>query len=182
MLPKRGILSAMRLWLQLALWTDADSIDAVLGPILMFLIACGIAWYAYRRWRVTYGATRWTLTEATIQSEYACNPVSPGLAAAVGGAAGRVVASNTWNAVLQYSYQVDGESYPGFLMLNMGFNSSQDASAAARPWLLKRISVRYNPAHPYESAFLPGDGAPPELRSLGDQAPATSGVISLSLK
>jgi hypothetical protein len=34
----------------------------------------------------------------------------------------------------------------------------------------------------YESAFLPGDGAPPELRSLGDKAPATSGVISLSLK
>jgi hypothetical protein len=172
----------MQLWFHLALWVYEEPIDDILGPIFVLLIFCALAWFGYRRWRLRYGASGWTLTGATIQSEYACNPTSTGMAVALGGAAGRVVNSNTWNSVLQYSYSVAGESYPGYLMLAGTFNSRQDASAAAAPWLLKKITVRYNPKRPYESAFLHADGAPAGLRSLGDKPPASSDVITLSLK
>ena len=172
----------MRSWPQLALWVYENSADEILGPLFVLLIIGGLAWYGYRRWRLRFGSSRWTLTEATIQSEYACNPTSTGMAVALGGAAGRIVNSNLWNAVLQYSYQVAGESYPGYLMLAETFNSREDSSAAARPWVLKKISVRYNPRRPHESAFLRSDGAPAGLRSLGDQPPASSDVITLSLK
>jgi hypothetical protein len=167
----------------LVLWLDdVDDIDAILGPLLLLAILCALAWFGYRRWRLRVGASRWTLTEAMIQSEYACNPASPGMAMAVGGAVGRVIASNTWKAVLQYTYQVADESYPGYLMIENIYNSREDASAAAQPFLLHRISVRYNPKRPWESSFLHADGLPVGIRSLGDQPPASGDVISLSLK
>ncbi|HEY7403115.1 MAG TPA: hypothetical protein VIB39_06310 [Candidatus Angelobacter sp.] len=177
----------MQLWLQLALWIDEDSISDILGPIIVlavfFAIIGGLVWYAYRRWRLRYGASHWPLAEATIQSEYACNPTSPGVAAAVGGAAARVVVSNTWNAVLQYSYYVADESYPGFFMLAGSFDSREGASTAARSWVLRKISVRYDPKRPWESAFRHADGAPPGSRSLGSQPPSSGDdVITLSLK
>jgi hypothetical protein len=176
----------MQVWSQLALWIDADSIDEIVGPIIVLAVFLaiigGLTWYAYRRWRLRFGASRWTLTEATIQSEYACNPTSPGMAMAVGGAAGRLVASNTWNGVLQYTYKVGDDSYPGYLMLTNSFSSREDASAAARPFLLRKISVRYNPKRPWESSFLRADGAPPGVRSLGDRPPDSGDVITLSLK
>ena len=176
------MLAAMRLQPQLALWMDVDSIDEVLGPLLILVIFVALLWFGYRRWRLRYGASRWTLTEGTIQSEYPCNPTNPGVASVLAGGAARVVVSNMWNAVLQYSYQVAGESYPGYLMLSGPFNTRDEASAAARPWLLRKIPVRFNPKRPYESAFLPADGLPPGLRSLGDKPPASDDVISLSLK
>jgi len=76
---------------------DEDSIEAVLGLVLLLLILSALTWFAYARWRLRYGSARWTMTEATIQSEYACNP-----------------ARNVWKAVLQYSYQVAGEFYSGY--------------------------------------------------------------------
>ena len=163
--------------------TDYDYTDYIMGPLFAFIILCVIAWFVYRRWwRLRLRAARWPLAEATIQSEYACNPASPGVGQLLGGAAGRFVVSNTWHSVLQYSYQVNGESYPGYLISGRSYNSREDASAEARPWLRKKISVRYNPARPYESAFLSADGAPPGLRSLSDKPPASDDVISLSLK
>ena len=175
----------MQLWLAImfAIDSDYDSIDNVMGPLLIFIILCAVAWFVYRRWwRLGRLAARWPLTEATIQSEYACNPTSPGMGQFMAGAAGRVIASNLWNAILQYSYQVEGESYPGYLIWGGPYNSREEASAAARPWLLRKIPVRYNPARPYESSFLRKDGASPGLRSLGDKPPASDDVISLSLK
>lgn len=67
-------------------------------------------------------------------------------------------------------------------MLGQTFSSREDASTAAQPWLQKKIIVRYNPKKPHESAFLVADGAPRGSRSLGDQPPASPGVITLSLK
>lgn len=67
-------------------------------------------------------------------------------------------------------------------MLDSAHTSREDASTAARPWLEKKIFVRYNPKKHYESAFLIADGAPPGSRSLGDQPPASQDVITLSLK
>ena len=169
-----------------AYWMDEDFVDSVLGPLFTFLVMAAIvaalAWFGYRRWRMRYGSAHWTITDATIQSEFASNPTNPGLAAGLGGGLAQAAASSMWKAVLQYSYQVAGEFYSGYFVLAGTFNSREDASAAARPWLDRKIMVRYNPKRSHESAFLPGDGAPPGSRSLGDQPPASSDVITLSLK
>jgi hypothetical protein len=165
---------------------DEDFVDSVLGPLFTLLVMVGIvaalAWFAYRRWRMRYGSARWTITEATIQSEIACNASSPGLHAVPGGGLAAAAASNLFHAVLQYSYQVAGEFYSGYFMLGEVFNSREDASTAAKPWLEKKIFVRYNPERPHESAFLRDDGAPRGSRSLGDQPPASSDMTTLSLK
>jgi hypothetical protein len=162
----------MQAWYLFAMWMDEGFIDSVLGPLFTFLvflimaaIVAALAWFGYRRWRMRYGSARWTLTEATI---------SGGLAAAAG--------SNLFHAGLQYSYRTAGEFYSGYFMVGGVFTSRKDASAAARPWLEKKIFVRYNPARPQESAFLRDDGAPRGSRSFGDQPPASSDMITLSLK
>jgi hypothetical protein len=165
-----------------AFWISINQADDTASPVLIFAIVCSTDWFAYRRWRLSYGASRWFLTEATIESAFPCNPVNPELAAAFGGVAGRIAANNTWNPVLQYSYCINGESYSGFLIVGVAYASREDASAAAQPWLLHKIQVRYNPRQPYESAYLARDGAPAALRSLGDQPPGSSDMISLSLK
>jgi hypothetical protein len=105
------------------------------------------------------------MTEATIQSGYVS-----------------AAANNVWKPVLQYSYQAAGEFYSGYFMLAGAFISCEEATAAARPWLEKKIFVRYNPERFHESAFLPADGAPPGSRSLGDQPPPSTDTITLSLK
>jgi hypothetical protein len=165
---------------------DDDFVDSILGPLFTFLIMAAIvaalAWFGYRRWRMRYGAAHWTLTEATIQSEFAGNASSPGLNAVLGGGLSAAAARNLFHAVLQYSYQVAGEFYSGYFVLGEVFSSREDASAAARPWLEKKIFVRYKPERPHESAFLRDDGAPRGSRSLGDQPPASSDTITLSLK
>jgi len=174
----------MRVWLAIiAMDGDYDFTDYLIGPFFVFIILCVVAWFVYRRvWRLRRRAARWPLVEATIQSDYACNPTSPGMGQFLAGAVGRVVASNLWDAVLQYSYQVEGESFPGYLVYGGPYNSREAARAAAQPWLLRKISVRYNPSRPHESAFLRKDGAPDGLRSLSNKAPASDDVISLSLK
>jgi hypothetical protein len=172
----------MQLWFQLALWVDADDIDAILGPIFVLAIIVALCWFGYRRWRLRFGATRWTQTGATIESDYAANPSGSGVATVLGGAATGAAVRNSWNAVLQYSYSVAGELYSGYFILAGPFTSREAARDAARPWVLRKITVRYNPRRPRESAFLPADGAPAGSRSLGDQPPASSDVITLSLK
>ena len=122
------------------------------------------------------------MTEATVHSEFSSNASSPGLHAVFGGALAVAASRNLFHAVLQYSYQVAGEFYSGYFRLGEVFSSKEDASAASRPWLEKKIFVRYNPERPHESAFLRDDGAPPGSRSLGDQPPESSDIITLSLK
>jgi len=167
----------MQAWFTLAYLIDEDSIDAVLGPAILLLILGTLAWIGYRRWRLGYGSSRWTMVDAIIQSEFVSAPYSPGPNAAVGGAVASAAASRLCKAVIQYSYQVAGEFYSGYFMLAGTFSSSEDASAAVRPWLHRKIVVRYNPALPQESAFLPNDGAPAGSRSLGNQPPSPSDVI-----
>ena len=172
----------MQHWFQLALWVNAEDVDAILGPLLCLSIIVALCWFAYRRWRMRFGAKRWTQTEATIESDYAANPSGSGVATVLGGAATGAAVRNSWNAVLQYSYSVAGELYSGYFILSGPFTSREDARDAARPWVLRKIAVRYNPRRPHESAFLISDGAPRGSRSLGDQPPASSDVITLSLK
>lgn len=172
----------MNVWPILALLIDSDDIDMVLGPLLVFgLLAAGI-WYLVRRLRLRYAPSRWTMTEGVIQSEFASNPANPGTVSVLAGGLAAAAASNSWIPVLQYSYQVAGEFYSGYVMLGQTFSSHEDVSTAAQPWLQKKIIVRYNPKKPHESAFLLADGAPQGSRSLGDQPPASPGVITLSLK
>jgi hypothetical protein len=172
----------MQPWFQLALLVDADDIDAILGPLFFLAIIGALVWFGYRRWRLRFGASRWTVTGATIESDYAANPGNSGVATVLGGAAAGAAVSNSWNAVLQYSYSVAGELYSGYFILSGPFSSRESAREAARPWVLKKITVRYNPRRPHESAFLVADGAPAGSRSVGDQPPASSDVITLSLK
>jgi len=172
----------MQPWFIPVLLLDADDIDAVVGPLLLLVIIGSLAYYGFRRLRMRTAPSRWTLTEGTLQSDMPYQPTSPGRGALLGGQVASAVASHYWKCVLQYSYQVVGEFYSGYVMLGEVFYSSEDASAAARPWLQRRIFVRYNPKKPYESAFLVADGAPAGSRSLGDQPPASEGMITLSLK
>lgn len=161
---------------------DSDDLGAIWGAIVMLgLLSAGI-WYLIRRLRLRYAPSRWTMTEGTIQSAFCANPGSPALTSIVGGGLAGAGARNSWNPVLQYSYQVAGEFYSGYLMLGNTFFSEEDANTAAKPWLEKKITVRYNPKKPHESAFLVADGAPGGSRSLGDQPPASPDVITLSLK
>lgn len=175
----------MQAWCVFAYLIDDDSLDLVLGPTIVLLMLCALVWNGYRlyrRLRLRYGSSRWTMTEAVIQSEFAGNATSPSLHAALGGSLTAAAASNLFHPVLQYSYQVAGEFYSGYFMLGELLSSREDASAAARPWLEKKIFVRYNPERPHESAFLRDDGAPPGSRSFGDQPPASPAMITLSLK
>jgi hypothetical protein len=172
----------MQSWWLLAMYVDEDAVDAVLGPLILLGVLVALTWFGYRRWRLRYRATRWTMTEATIQSEFAANANSPRMSAALGGVAGAAASSSAWNAVLQYSYLVAGEFYAGYFMLGGTYWPREDASTAARPWIDKKIFVRYNPDRPHESAFLKQDGAPKGSRSLGDQPPASPDVITLSLR
>ena len=172
----------MQLWFQLALWVYAEDVDDILGPLLVLSIIVALCWFGYRRWRMRFGAKGWTVTEATIESDYAANPGNSDVAAVLGGAVVGAAVSNSWNAVLQYSYSAAGELYSGYFLLDGPFGSREAARDAARPWVLRKITVRYNPRRPHESAFLVSDGAPAGSRSLGDQPPASSDVITLSLK
>ena len=172
----------MPLWFISVLFLDVDDIDAVLGPLILLGIIGSLVFYGFRRFRMRTAPSRWTMTEGTVQSDMPYQPTSPGSAGVLGGHVASAVASHYWKCVLQYSYTVAGEFYSGYLMLGEVFYSSESASAAARPWLQKKIFVRYNPKKPYESAFLVADGAPAGSRSLGDQPPVSEGMITLSLK
>jgi hypothetical protein len=172
----------MNVWPILALLIDSDDIDMVLGPLIVLgLLTAGI-WYLVRRLRLRFAPSRWTMAEGMIQSVFCSNPANPAVASVFVGALAGTATRNSWNPVLQYSYQVAGEFYSGYLMLGNTFFSEEDAKAAAQPWLNKKITVRYNPRKLHESAFLVADGAPQGSRSLGDQPPASPGVITLSLK
>jgi len=171
----------MPAWSMLATLIDAgaDDIDAVLGPLLMFGLLGTGAWFLVRHIRRRKAAFRWPLIEATIQSEFASNLANP---AVVFGVAGAVAAQSLCNAVLQYTYNVAGEFYSGYIILGGPYRSREDATAAAQPWIGKKIFVRYNPVQPYQSALLNEDGAPAGMRGLGENPPASPDVITLSLK
>jgi hypothetical protein len=172
----------MHAWLILAYMVDDDTIDAVVGPIFVLgLLAVG-AWFLIRHMRRRKASLRWTLIEATIQSEFAANLANPAVGFAVAGGVGAAASSTLCNCVLQYSYVVDGEYYAGYIILGGPYSSRGEVSAAARPWLGKKISVRYNPAQPHQSALLIEDGAPPGMRGLGETPPASSDITTLSLK
>jgi hypothetical protein len=172
----------MKLWLRSTYRFDSDDVDAVLSV----LVVCGFfgagLWYLFRRWRLRFAPSRWTMADGVVESKFAANPTNPGAASILAGSLAAAAASHQWKSVLQYSYKVSGEFYSGYVMLGEIFSSREDASAAAQPWLKKKIIVRYNPKRPYESAFLIADGAPQGSRSLGDQPPASEDVITLSLK
>jgi|SRR5215472_1550396 len=173
---------SMQALLVFASLIDDDSIDAVLGPILMLgLVGVG-AWFLIRHIRRRRAAFRWTLIDAIIQSHFTSSLASPGVGLAVGGIAGSVVSRSLCNCVLQYSYQVAGEFYSGYIVLGGPYSSHEAANAAAGTWLGKTIRVRYNPAQPHQSALLSEDGAPAGMRGTGESPPASSDVITLSLK
>lgn len=172
----------MQLWPISLVLIDADDIDAVLGPLILLLIIGSLVFYGLRRLRLRTAPSRWTMTEATIQSDMPSNPGNAGGTAALHGALVSAAVSHYWRPVLQYSYQVQGEFYSGYFMLDSAHTSREDASTAARPWLQKKIYIRYNPKKHYESAFLLTDGAPSGSRSLSNQPPASQEMITLSLK
>jgi len=170
----------MLAWCTFATWLDGDDSDSVLRPILLLGVLFGTgAWFLYRHIRRRKAAFGWPLIEATIQSEFASDVANP---AVVMGVAGSVASRMLCNAVLQYSYKVAGEFYSGYIIFSGPYASREEAAAAASPWIGKTISVRYNPTQPHQSALLSEDGAPQGMRGLGENPPASSGVITLSLK
>jgi hypothetical protein len=169
----------MLAWPTFATLTDAEDVDSVLGPILICGVVGAAVWFLYRHIRRRKAAFQWPLIEATIQSEF----VSELTNAAVGmGVAGAVASRMLCNAVLQYSYIVAGEFYAGYIIFGGPYGSREEAAASARPWIGKKVSIRYNPAQPNQSALLHEDGAPAGMRGLGENPPASSAVITLSLK
>ena len=170
----------MLAWRTFATLIEADDTDSVLRSILAVGLLLGAgAWFLYRHISRRKAAFRWPLIDATIQSEF----VSELTNAAVGmGVVGAVASRMLCNAVLQYTYSVAGEFYSGYIIFGGPYGSREEAAASARPWIGKKVSVRYNPAQPNQSALLHEDGAPPGMRGLGENPPASSAVITLSLK
>lgn len=172
-----------------AIFSDDDFSDDLIGIVafvIFCLLAIGVGFLAYRRWRLRFAASGWTMTEATIQGDFPSRQKSSGFVVLFNVLTrGSLTAlqAGGWDSVLQYSYQVAGEFYSGYFMLRRVFSSEDDARSAAQPWLeKKRIFVRYNPSKPQESAFCREDGAPKGSRSLGDQPPASDETITLSLR
>lgn len=59
-----------------------------------------------------------------------------------------------------YSYQVNGEFYSGSFHFREGYSDSDKAVEAARPWLKRKIYIRYKPSDPQTSVLLPSDRPP----------------------
>jgi len=174
----------MLAWRTFATLIDADDSGSVLRSILAVGLLLGAgAWFLYRHIRRRKAAFGWPLIEATIQSEFASELTNPAVGMAVVGAvAGSLASRMLCNAVLQYTYSVAGEFYSGYIIFGGPYGSREEAAASARPWIGKKVSIRYNPAQPNQSALLHEDGAPPGMRGLGENPPASSAVITLSLK
>ena len=149
---------------------DQNSVEGAFGLFLLLAALAASLFYLYRRSRLYFAAQKWTLAEATIQGGYAAYLQNSSRASKYYG----------WRPTLQYSYQVAGEYYSGYLLFGGGyFNSSDDARAATEKWLNQKITIRYNPENPQESAFLKQDGAPSGWRSMSNQAPPTTDLITL---
>lgn len=82
---------------------------------------------------------------------------------------------------IQYSYDADGESYAGTYFLPDTYTDGNLADDAAKAWIDKTITVRYNSSRPKQSFFLEEDGAPgkPHIPGLLSWKPY---VTELSLK
>jgi len=62
---------------------------------------------------------------------------------------------------LHYSYQVNGEYYSGLFRLPESRTDSDAALALAKPWINRRVFIRYHPNRPEKSVFLRQDPYPP---------------------
>jgi hypothetical protein len=177
------IFAAMDIYSVMIAFAEEFDPDIIFGPLLFLGLVGGLGYFGYRRLRMRLSGSKWPMTAATIQSEFASNAVNAGVATVLhGGMAGAAARQYAWKAVLQYSYQVAGEFYSGYFLLGDIYSSSERASEAARPWVDRKIFVRYNPRNPDESVFRQADGAPQGSRSLGNQPPPSSDMITLSLK
>ena len=61
---------------------------------------------------------------------------------------------------LLYSYQVNGEYYSGQFSFPDGFRDRDKALESVKPWLQKKIYIRYKPSDPQISVLLPNDRPP----------------------
>lgn len=59
-----------------------------------------------------------------------------------------------------YSYQVNGEFYSGQYSFRERYGDPDKAVELARPWLQKKILIRYKPSDPQISVLLPDDRPP----------------------
>lgn len=86
-----------------------------------------------------------------------------------------------WLAGIRFTYEVQGSVYTGSYLLPSAYAGYDFAAKDAGAWMGKRITVRYNPEKPEQSAFLQEDGAPgkPWIPVGRDSEPY---LISLSLK
>lgn len=164
----------MDLFLVFALRED-DMVGKWVLLILSVTIGFLLVLYAYRRARLYFAVKKkWMKTEATIKSGFGADLRDYGDDDAPADSFG-------WNPALQYFYQVAGEHYSGFFLLDRIFDSPDYAKDAAQEWMERKILIRYNPANPQESTFLEQDGAPPGSRSMSLDAPL-SDLVTLSLK
>ena len=158
--------------LRLPLWDDADITGKFVLLMMGFGIVCVFAFYARRWWRPQFMMKKWTKTGAMINTgfDYDLRDDEAARENFFG-----------WKPGLQYSYQVAGEQYSGYFLLDNIFYSPEDARDATQEWINRKIFIRYNPGNPEESAFLEQDGAPPDSRSMSIDGPP-SDLFTLSLK
>jgi len=136
---------------------------------LAMFAAAGASIRFIRRWFLKHAAQNWPMVNATVVSLYTANTGSRDAA--------------HWIAVLGYSYEVNGQRYSG--NFGLGSHTSSDktiAEEAGEAWRDQKIMVRYNPEKPEKSAFLVLDGAPRGIICYADEPPASSDLITLSLK
>lgn len=61
---------------------------------------------------------------------------------------------------LLYSYHVNGEYYSGQYNFPDSFRDPDEALESVKPWLKKKIYIRYKPSDPQVSVLLPDDRPP----------------------
>ena len=149
----------MQLWLAIVFAIDADYdyTDDLMGPLLVFVILGAVASFVYRRWwRLRRLAARWPLTGARRPERgSACNPAQPGHGPVCGRGCGPRRCQQPVECQLSNTHtRWRANPIPATLASGGPYNSREDASAAARPWLLRKVPVRYNPARPYRVGLL----------------------------
>src|ERR1051326_9045158 len=112
----------------------------------------------FRRWLNQLRARRtseWTRIDATIRS---ANALRVARTSSI-----RTGILFEWLPIVHYEYQVENTTYSGKVMGEIWCYDAKGAFDAAESLIGATLPIRYNPARPSKSFYLPQDGGPPQF-------------------
>jgi hypothetical protein len=143
---------------------DINMLIPVIIVALVGVVGLGIYDYVRRRSEISKGIT----IEATIQNGHAVTSPEPIYLDDT------VLFSTSWKSALLYSYDVAGEAYSCYFLLQPNYKTREEALEATREWMDRKIKIRYNPEKPYESAVVQPDGTLIQSRSVSQSPPSSN--------